>query len=155
MPALPLTAVFDTLPDPRRDTENKLHRLTDILAITTCAVIGGAETWEAIAEDGRTKAAFLRRFLELPNGTPSPDTVGRSVRHRGHLLVDQQVAQVRVKHQQPAGGEVEDGAQDRRDGRRFDDPLPRGALLRHPSAHGSPSVGRSDLCSCSAGTDLV
>jgi predicted transposase YbfD/YdcC len=77
MPALPLTAVFDTLTDPRRDTENKLHRLTDILAITTCAVIGGAETWEAIAEYGRTKAAFFRRFLRLDNGIPSADTFGR------------------------------------------------------------------------------
>ena len=27
MPPLPLMAVFDGLPDPRRDTENKLHRL--------------------------------------------------------------------------------------------------------------------------------
>jgi predicted transposase YbfD/YdcC len=76
MPA-PLTAVFDDLPDPRRDTENKLHRLTDILAITTCAVIGGAETWEAIAEYGRTKADFFRRFLPLDNGIPSADTFGR------------------------------------------------------------------------------
>src|SRR4051812_4015058 len=77
MPALPLTAVFDDLPDPRRDTENKLHRLTDILSITTCAVIGGAETWEAIAEYGRTKADFFRRFLTLDNGIPSADTFGR------------------------------------------------------------------------------
>jgi predicted transposase YbfD/YdcC len=74
---LPLTTVFDGLPDPRRDTENKLHRLTDILAITTCAIIGGAETWEAIAEYGRTKAAFFRRFLTLENGIPSADTFGR------------------------------------------------------------------------------
>jgi len=77
MPALPLTAVFDDLPDPRRDTENKLHRLTDILSIATCAVIGGAETWEAIAEYGRTKADFFRRFLTLENGIPSADTFGR------------------------------------------------------------------------------
>jgi predicted transposase YbfD/YdcC len=77
MPALPLTAVFDDLPDPRRDTENKLHRLTDILVITTCAVIGGAETWEAIAEYGRTKEGFFRRFLTLDNGIPSADTFGR------------------------------------------------------------------------------
>lgn len=54
MSVLPLTAVFDDLPDPRRETENKLHRLTDILVITTCAVLSGAETWEAIAEYGRT-----------------------------------------------------------------------------------------------------
>jgi predicted transposase YbfD/YdcC len=77
MPALPLTVVFADLPDPRRETANKLHGLTDILAVTTCAVIGGAETWEAIAEYGRTKAAFFRRFLALENGIPSADTFGR------------------------------------------------------------------------------
>jgi len=32
---MPLTAVFEGLPDPHRDTENKLHRLTDILVIAT------------------------------------------------------------------------------------------------------------------------
>src|SRR3954451_869484 len=77
MPPLPITAVFDDLPDPRRDTRNKLHRLTDILVIATCAVIGGAESWEAIAEYGRTKADFFRRFLSLDSGIPSPDTFER------------------------------------------------------------------------------
>jgi predicted transposase YbfD/YdcC len=77
MQPLSITAVFDTVSDPRRDTENKLHLLTDILAITTCAVIGGAETWEAIAEFGRTKESFFRRFLRLDNGIPSADTFGR------------------------------------------------------------------------------
>src|SRR3954452_18462675 len=77
MPPLPLTAVFDDLPDPRRETANKLHGLTDILVIATCAVIGGAESWEAIAEYGRTKADFFRRFLPLDNGIPSPDTFER------------------------------------------------------------------------------
>jgi hypothetical protein len=38
MPPLPLTSVFDDLPDPRRETANKLHRLTDILTIATCAM---------------------------------------------------------------------------------------------------------------------
>jgi predicted transposase YbfD/YdcC len=74
---MPLTIIFDDLPDPRRDTRNKLHRLTDILTIATCAVIGGAESWEAIAEYGRTKADFFRRFLPLDNGIPSPDTFER------------------------------------------------------------------------------
>src|SRR5947209_4053903 len=77
MPPLPLTAVFDGLPDPRRETRNKLHRLTDLLVITTCAVLGGAESWEAIAEYGRTKEPFFRRFLPLENGIPSPDTFER------------------------------------------------------------------------------
>jgi len=78
IPALPLTAVFDDLPDPRRETENKRHQPTDILSITTCAVLGGAETREAIAEYGRTQTAFFRRFLALPNGIPSANTFGRA-----------------------------------------------------------------------------
>lgn len=77
MPPLPLTAVFADLPDPRRDTKNKLHALTDVLTIATCAVIGGAESWEAIAEFGRTKEAFFRQFLPLDNGIPSADTFER------------------------------------------------------------------------------
>src|SRR5438874_651299 len=77
MPVLPLTSVFDELPDPRRETANKLHRLADILALATCAIIAGAETWEAIAEYGRTKEPFFRRFLPLENGIPSPDTFER------------------------------------------------------------------------------
>ena len=77
MPVLPLTAVFDDLSDPRRDTANMRHALTDLLAIATCAVIGGAESWEAIAEYGRTKEAFFRRFLPLANGIPSPGTFER------------------------------------------------------------------------------
>jgi predicted transposase YbfD/YdcC len=75
--SLPLTAVFDELPDPRRETENKLHRLTDVLTVATCAVICGADTWDAIAEYGLTKEDFFRRFLPLPNGIPSADTFSR------------------------------------------------------------------------------
>src|SRR5689334_24572592 len=78
MPLLPLTDVFADLPDPRRETANKLHRLTDILTIATCAVLAGAESWEAIAEYGRTKEAFFRRFLRLDNGIPSPDPFERA-----------------------------------------------------------------------------
>ena len=77
MPPLPITSVSADLPDPRRDTANKLHLLADILAIATCAIIGGAESWEAIAEYGRTKEAFFRRFLRLGHGIPSPDTFER------------------------------------------------------------------------------
>src|SRR5262245_40723742 len=74
---LPITEVFADLPDPRRDTDNKRHGLADILTLAVCAVIAGAETWEAIAEYDRTKEPFFRRFLQLPNGVPSPDTFAR------------------------------------------------------------------------------
>src|SRR4051794_23584271 len=77
MPSLPLTDVFADLPDPRRDTRKKLHELTDILVIATAAVIGGAESWESIAEYGRTKEPFFRRSLPLGNGIPSPDAFER------------------------------------------------------------------------------
>ena len=74
---LPLATVFADLPDPRIETANKLHKLTDILVIATCAVIAGADGWEEIAEYGRSKEGFFRRFLELPNGIPSHDTFER------------------------------------------------------------------------------
>ena len=74
---LPLATVFADLPDPRRETANKLHRLVDILVIATCAVLGGAETWEAIATYGVSKKSFFQRFRSLPHGIPSPDTFER------------------------------------------------------------------------------
>jgi predicted transposase YbfD/YdcC len=74
---LALTTVFADLPDPRIETANKLHPLTDILVIATCAVIAGADGWEEIAEYGQSKEDFFRRFLELPHGVPSHDTFER------------------------------------------------------------------------------
>ena len=47
---LALTTVFADLTDPRIETANKLHPLTDILVIATCAVIAGADGWEEVAE---------------------------------------------------------------------------------------------------------
>ena len=73
---LPLTDVFADVPDPRRDL-NKQHALVDILVVATCAVISGAEGWDQVAEYGRRKEAFFRRFLTLANGIPSHDTFGR------------------------------------------------------------------------------
>jgi len=32
------------VPDPRRETANKLHRLADILVNATCTILGGAES---------------------------------------------------------------------------------------------------------------
>ena len=74
---LPITRVFADLPDPRIDTANKRHALTDILTVAVCAIIGGADSWEQIAEYGRRKQAFFRRFLALTNGIPSHDTFYR------------------------------------------------------------------------------
>lgn len=71
-----LIACFSDLPDPRV-TGRCAHKLTDIIVIAICAVIGGAETWVDIETFGKTKQAWFEGFLELPNGIPSHDTFGR------------------------------------------------------------------------------
>src|SRR3954465_7748170 len=53
------------------------HRLIDILVIAVCAVIACAESWDDVALYGRSKQAWLRTFLDLPNGIPSHDTFRR------------------------------------------------------------------------------
>lgn len=70
---------FGSLADPRMD-RTKRHLLIDILVISLCAVVCGAEDWVAIAEYGRAKQSWFARFLGLPNGIPSHDTFGRVFR---------------------------------------------------------------------------
>ena len=69
-------AHFADLPDPRVD-RCKRHDLGDVVTIALCAVLCGADTWVDVAEFGRSKEAWLRTFLALPNGIPSHDTFGR------------------------------------------------------------------------------
>jgi hypothetical protein len=71
-----LTACFDGLADPRV-TRRCDHRLIDILVIAVSAVIACAESWEDIELYGRSKQAWLKTFLPLPNGIPSHDTFRR------------------------------------------------------------------------------
>jgi predicted transposase YbfD/YdcC len=67
---------FATLTDPRIERA-KEHRLLDIITITLCAVLCGADDWVAIETFGHAKEAWLRTFLALPGGIPSHDTFGR------------------------------------------------------------------------------
>ena len=53
------------------------HKLLDIVVISICAVISGANTWVDIHDFGVAKQAWFSKFLELPNGIPSHDTIGR------------------------------------------------------------------------------
>jgi predicted transposase YbfD/YdcC len=66
---------FAVLADPRRETKNKLHKLSDILMIVFCAVLSGVEDWVGMEEFAEQKEAWFRGFLELPNGIPSHDTL--------------------------------------------------------------------------------
>ena len=67
---------FQGLTAPRIERAQR-HNLLDIVALTICAVICGADNWVEIAEFGQAKEDWLRGFLPLPNGIPSHDTLGR------------------------------------------------------------------------------
>ncbi|MDJ0572432.1 MAG: ISAs1 family transposase [Pleurocapsa sp. MO_192.B19] len=67
---------FCQIKDPRLD-RTKLHQLIDIITITICAVISGAESWDDIEYFGHCKYDWLKSFLALPNGIPSHDTFNR------------------------------------------------------------------------------
>ena len=67
---------FAELDDPRSD-HTRLHGLLDIIALTLCAVVSGAECWTEVENYGLEKLEWLETFLDLPNGIPSHDTLGR------------------------------------------------------------------------------
>lgn len=65
---------FANVNNPRRD-QGKRHLLSDMLPLTICAVLSGANTWAEIEEYGESKRAWLDTFLALPHGIPSHDTL--------------------------------------------------------------------------------
>lgn len=71
---------FSEVPDFRIE-RGKLHQLSDILMLSLCAVLSGAEDYEDIENYGKEKEVFLRTFLALPYGIPSHDTINRVFRH--------------------------------------------------------------------------
>lgn len=71
-----LAHYFGQMTDPRKG-KLRYHKFTDILVIGICAVICGADDYEAMAAFGRAKADWFASFLELPNGIPAHDTFWR------------------------------------------------------------------------------
>ena len=67
---------LQAIEDPRMESKCE-HTLVDIMMITLCAVICGAEDWNAIEAFGKARQTWLESFLELPNGIPSHDTFNR------------------------------------------------------------------------------
>jgi len=76
LPIISIIDAFDGLPDPRLD-RRKRHQLSDILVITLCGAICGVDNWVEMEQFGNAKLKWFRSFLELPNGIPSHDTMGR------------------------------------------------------------------------------
>lgn len=75
-----LVEIFEKVSDFRTECYIT-YRLSEILVISLCAVLSGAEDFEEIAEYGRQKESFLSSFLELKNGVPSHDTYNRVFLH--------------------------------------------------------------------------
>lgn len=67
---------FAELPDPRKKV-NRQHKLLDVVVITVCAAICGADEWTEVEDFGCGREEWFRQFLDLPNGIPSHDTFGR------------------------------------------------------------------------------
>jgi len=74
-----LSEIFKEVPDFRVKGRTD-HLLNEILVISLCAVLSGAEDFEEIEEYGVQKQEFLSQFLLLPNGIPSHDTFNRVFR---------------------------------------------------------------------------
>jgi predicted transposase YbfD/YdcC len=68
---------LQTIPDPRRQSENLKHPLVDLILLGFCGVLAGCDDFVEIAEWGKVNEAFFRTFLELPHGIASHDTFTR------------------------------------------------------------------------------
>lgn len=77
-PSNTIEQYFGDLPDPRES--NISHPLINIVTITICAVICGADSWTDVQMFGEAKQAWLSTFLDLRHGVPSHDTIGRVFR---------------------------------------------------------------------------
>lgn len=71
-----IVSKFESVTDPRVE-RCKQHSLLDMITLTLCAAICGADNWADVERFGIAKQLWFERFLELPNGIPSHDTLGR------------------------------------------------------------------------------
>jgi predicted transposase YbfD/YdcC len=71
-----LLAPFATLADPRID-RTKRYNLLDLIFIALCAVVSGANDCVAMEKFGKSKRAWLEKYLALPHGIPCHDTFTR------------------------------------------------------------------------------
>ncbi len=67
---------FKDLEDPR-STINRKHLLGDLIFISICAVLAGADGPKAIGVWAESNGNWLAQHLQLPHGIPSHDTIGR------------------------------------------------------------------------------
>jgi len=71
-----IATYFNAITDPRLE-RNKRHKLIDIILLSVCGVMCGADGWEEIEEICKASVDKFKKFLDLPNGIPSHDTFAR------------------------------------------------------------------------------
>jgi predicted transposase YbfD/YdcC len=69
---------FSNVDEPRIE-RTKIHGLADILFICVAGTIAGCDGPTDIASFAKTQLAWCRKFVELNNGVPSHDTIGRVI----------------------------------------------------------------------------
>src|SRR3954453_14297480 len=67
---------FQDLEDPRVERTRK-HPLINIVFMTVCGVLSGANSIAGIHEFAIDRRAWFARYLDLSSGIPSEDTFGR------------------------------------------------------------------------------
>ena len=70
---------FGALTDPRSN-RNQLYSVNEILFLTLCSVLCGAEGWQDVEDFGKIKIRFLRQYFDYNHGIPSDDTIRRFYR---------------------------------------------------------------------------
>lgn len=71
-----LVSRLETLDDPRQAGKVS-YPLVEMAMVAVAGVIADCDEWEDVADFGRDRLEWLRRFLPFANGVPSHDTFGR------------------------------------------------------------------------------
>ncbi|HMO13954.1 MAG TPA: ISAs1 family transposase [Pirellulaceae bacterium] len=69
--------MYENLPDHRRPNGHLQHSLIEIVFIVLCSTVAGRQSWTDIELFARSRIDWFRRFLKLPPGIPSHDTIDR------------------------------------------------------------------------------
>lgn len=102
-PAATVSEHFSGVEDPRVACL-VTHPLINIMTITLCAVIAGADNWSEVATFGEGKKEWLAKFLDLSAGTPSHDTFSLVfARLNPEQLQDSFISWVRAVYQRLTG----------------------------------------------------
>src|SRR4051812_4154327 len=114
---------FQDLRDPRVERTRK-HPLINIVFLAVCGVISGANSIAGIHEFATDRRSWFARYLDLSNGIPSEETIGRVLARLNPTEFEtcllswiRAVHEVSAPRLIPIDGKTLRGSSDRRNGR--------------------------------------